>query len=183
MRNAIAAIVLSAGLLVSCDNMQPPQPKSASGVTKANAVVEVNPSTGLTIEQENVKRRLENDNKPGQIKHLYIISPLSGDVLIYSTVKGKVTSGDKRLTPKTVTSQDGQYTAGDFGGARVVIGDRWYRTSEVIQDDGTYGDSSDYIFWFGVDGVYRQISTEGVLWIVSDQPLAVGRAKIVIGKE
>lgn len=46
-------------------------------------------------------------------------------------------------------------------------------TNEVLEDDGTYGDSVPYIFWFDA-GVYHQHYVEGGQIIhISDQPLAV----------
>lgn len=174
----IAALMFAAGCDVRFSSNS--APKSASGVQQATAHVETNPSSGMTVEQENVVRRLSNDNKPGAIKHLYIISPFTGDVLIYSAVKGKVTSGGKRLTPKTVTSTDGEFVDGDLRGIAVDIGGYHRRTSEVIQDDGTYGDSVEYIFWWDTKGVYHQQGIEGSIWHVSDQPLAVNKALITI---
>lgn len=133
-------------------------PKSDSGIGKATAEIEVN-SSGLTVEQSNIKRRLETDNEIGAIKHLYIISAMSGQVIMYSTVDGKVTSGGKRLTPKTVngsldgnTSTDGNY---------IDIGNSTFTTNEVIQDDGTYGNSMNYLYWWDVKGVYHQHYVNG----------------------
>ena len=88
------------GSLVSCENNNRTA-KSSSGVNKATAKVTVG-ADGLTTEQRNVKQRVEEDNKEGAIKHLYVISAYSGQVIIYSTVRGKVTSGNKRLTPSKV---------------------------------------------------------------------------------
>src|SRR5207248_177135 len=123
--------------LTGCD-MSQEQPKSASGVSQAQVNVPTG-SDGLTTEQRNVKDRLVMDNKPGSIKHLYIISPETGQVLIYSTVKGKVTSSGKRLTPRTVDPVNGSAISVNIGGSS-------QRTTEVLEDDGTYGTSVDYIF-------------------------------------
>src|SRR6267154_1856877 len=128
------------------------QPTSASGVQQATARVQIG-SDGLTVEQRNVRDRLAMDNKPGSIKHLYVISSYSGQVLIYSTVKGKVTSSGKRLTPTSVNGSggDSNYTI-----PVDIAGTRRY-TNEVLQDDGTYGSSVEYLFWFDVQGRYHQI--------------------------
>lgn len=183
----IAALASLLALITACcpgcEPPQPPassQPKSASGVAQARADVKTDPTTGLTVEQSNVKKRLENDNKPGAIKHLYVISPFTGDVLIYSAVQGKVTSGGKRLTPTQVAAGHaswGNYSS-EYYGSHVNIGGRSYVTPEVIQDDGTYGSSGDYIYWWDTKGIYRQVGTAGCLWIVSDQPLQVSPAII-----
>jgi len=134
-------IVLSiAGLTFACDDFSPPAPSAESGVSKARAYVKAG-SDGLTVEQRNVKRRLETDNIPGSIKHLYVISSYSGDVIIYSTVDGKVTSGGKRLTPVSVES-----TGEHRDGFDIRIGNWSGSTTEVLQDDGTYGNSMNYLF-------------------------------------
>lgn len=147
-------------------------PESASGVKKATVEVPTQ-SNGLTIEQENVRNRLITDNKPGAIKHLYVISAFSGDVLLYSTVRGKVTSSGKRLTPVTITSDGNRCGFGvEFGGTTMCTG-------EVLQDDGTYGSSIEYLYWWDAKGVYHQHYVGGGQIVhISDQPLRV--AKVLI---
>jgi hypothetical protein len=147
-----------------------PAPQSASGIKETK--VKIEPGTdGLTTEQRNVRDRLVMDNKPGSIKHLYIISAYSGQVLIYSTVRGKVTSSGKRLTPTSVVVG----ASGDFrrpGFSVPQLGD--VVTSEVLQDDGTYGNSIEYLFWFDARGAYHQQYVQGGMILhVSDQPQSV----------
>jgi hypothetical protein len=44
----------------------------------------------------------------------------------------------------------------------------------VLQDDGTYGTSVDYLYWFDARGAYHQhYVTGGTIVHVSDQPLNV----------
>jgi hypothetical protein len=159
-------ILLAAVLLTSCESVAP---VADSGVRKVSVrnEVQVDPN-GYTIEQKNVRERILSDNKPGSVKHLYVISPYSGQVLVYSTVRGKVTSGGKRLTPRTIAGSDGgQYVHGYEAPGGMV-------THEVLGDDGTYGDSGDYLFWWDVRGIYHQhYLTGGQIVHVSDQPLAV----------
>lgn len=140
---------------------------STSGVVATRITVPTGPD-GLTTEQRNVGQRLTEDNKPGAIKHLYIISAFSGDVLLYSTVRGKVTSSGKRLQPTTVDGGKDSYGFGvDFGGSRMY-------TNEVLQDDGTYGTSVEYIYWWDTRGAYHQhYISGGQIVHVSSQPLAV----------
>lgn len=154
-----------------------PAQQSNSGI---NAIrVKVNAGTdGLTTEQRNVAQRLKLDNLPGSIKHLYIISAYSGQVLIYSTVKGKVTSSGKRLSPLTVATSVGNYNEG----VSVNINGNNYYTSEILQDDGTYGSSVDYIYWWDIRGAYHQhYVTGGQIVHISDQPIAV--KSVVINME
>jgi hypothetical protein len=165
MRRALA--ILAALFVAGCDPIS--SPVSDSGVNKASVSVPVGPDN-LTIEQRNVRDRLLADNKPGSIKHLYVMSPYSGQVLIYSTVRGKVTSSGKRLMPKTVAANYGSRS----GGITVGIGSETYYTGEVLGDDGTYGESGDYLFWWDAKGVYHQhYLTGGQIVHISDQPLSV----------
>jgi len=151
----------------------PAEPVSSSGVQKANVEVQTDVN-GHTTEQVNILARYKVDNTVGSIKHLYIISAYSGQVLIYSTVKGKVTSSGKRLTPTSVVDNNGTNVSWDTYGFDVNIGGQKCRTTEVLQDDGTYGNSIEYIFWFDTRGIYhQQYVTGGMLVHISDQPLAV----------
>jgi hypothetical protein len=131
---------------------------------------------GHTTEQENIMERLKRDNSPGSIKHLYIISAYSGQVILYSTVRGKVTSSGKRLSPGKV---------GDavlFNGSAdtlapistVEIGGHRYRSDELPGDDGTYGSSIDYLYWFDSKNTYHQHYLGGGQIVhVSDEPIPV----------
>ena len=109
-------ILISGLLLTSCSESH--QQKSDSGVTKATTKIKTNPD-GTTVEQKNIIERLKRDNDIGSIKHLYVISSYTGDVLQYSTVKGKVTSGGKRLSPKTVSGNSGGLTGINYNSVNI----------------------------------------------------------------
>ncbi len=172
MRHSLSLLALLCLLLCSCDFPESAKPTSASGVAKATATVSVQ-ANGLTVEQENITKRLQLENRPGSIKHLYVFSAYSGQCMLYSTVKGKVTSSGKRLTPVTVAvggTSNGMWERG----FEVDIGGYTHATSEVLQDDGTYGSSAEYLYWFDSKGVYHQhYVSGGTIVHVSDQPLAV----------
>jgi hypothetical protein len=139
--------------------------QSVSG-TKMATVGKVDTNTkGLTTEQQNITDRIKMDNKVGAIKHLYVVSAYSGQVIIYSTVRGKVTSSGKRLTPDKV----------DGGNSFTFdIGSSTFYTNQVLGEDGTYGSSIEYLYWWDARGVYHQhYVTGGQIVHVSDQPLAV----------
>lgn len=129
---------------------------SASGVSAVVQKVQTG-SDGLTVEQRNVRERLNQDNKPGAIQHLYVISAYSGQVLLYSTVRGKVTSSGKRLMPG-MTSEDGY---GTFRIDALSNANRSAYTNEVLGDDGTYGSSEPYIYWWDSVGIYHQHYIQG----------------------
>lgn len=153
----------------------------AAGVSTATADVAVNAS-GMTIEQENVKGRLEEDNRIGAIKHLYVISAFSGDVIIYSSVKGKVTSGGKRLSPSSVIA--GQDMEDPDAMLSTTYGMRFgkFVTTEVLGDDGTFGGSSPYIYWWDQRDVYHQhFISGGQIVHISNVPMAF--PKIILNLE
>ena len=179
MRKLAVSILACSFLISGCDAIRErAKPKSTSGVKKATAHVKVG-GDGNTNEQRNVLKRLEKDNQPGSIKHLYVISAMSGQTIIYSTVKGKVTSSGKRLTPSSVAASDGQYVGSSFNGVPINIGDRSLRTTEVLQDDGTYGSSVPYLYWTDTKGIYHQhYVSGGQILHVSSEPLSVGRVMI-----
>ena len=140
--------------------------QSVSGTRMAVAGKIKTNSSGLTVEQQNIQDRNQMDNQPGSIKHLYVVSAYSGQVLIYSTVRGKVTSSGKRLTPDRINNES--------GGFEIKIGGNEFLTNEILGEDGTYGSSIPYIFWWDSKGIYHQHFPEGGQIIhVSDQPIAI----------
>jgi hypothetical protein len=158
------------GLTITSCDYTPQQQKSDSGVKKASTHVKTD-MNGNTVEQKNITKRLERDNQIGSIKHLYVISSYTGDVLQYSTVQGKVTSGGKRLSPKTVNGT-GMNTAGYPN--YVTIGETQYSTDEVLDDGGAYGDSGNYLFWFDAQDNYHQYYPSGGTYLeICDKPLRV----------
>jgi hypothetical protein len=176
----IATLTLALLFMAEDDCNDTAQPVASSGVRKLDVSVNVG-ADGLTAEQRNVKARIIEDNKPGAIKHLYVISPYSGQVILYSTVKGKVTSGGKRLTPTQAESAYVQEYRSWSGGFQVNTPGGSMITREVLQDDGTYGSSGDYLYWWDVRGAYHQhYLTGGQIVTISDQPLPVKSVTINI---
>ena len=160
MKHWMAAIVvLSVAGFIGCGGGE----KASSGVTQQR--VELKPGTsGRTVEQDNVAKRLIEDNLPGAIKHLYVISAYSGQVILYSTVAGKVTSGGKALSHKIVRDYD---TAIDAMG-----------------DDGTFGQSVEYLYWWDSKGIYHQHYVSGGQIVhISAQPIAVKSVIINLAEE
>jgi hypothetical protein len=168
----LMTIVVAALMLPSC--IEEPQPSNASGSVSKKTVEVSTDADGWTVEQKNIAERLKRDNVAGAIKHLYVISPYSGQVILYSTVKGKVTSSGKRLTPTSVAATDGQHVGHAHMGMGVNINGQTKYTSEVLQDDGSYGSSCEYIFWFDSKGIYHShFFTGGQIIHVADQPMPV----------
>jgi len=148
------------------------EPQGRSGiktVTAGRDVVKTN-STGHTVEQQNILDRMRVDNLPGEIKHLYVISAYSGQVILYSPVKGKVGSSGKRLNPSKIGSPVGSYTMPSF-----EVGGQRYYTDELPTDDGTYGPSIEYLYWFNptTQAYHQHYLGGGQIVHVSDQPVSV----------
>lgn len=164
-----ASLVISTGVAAVAYAVE-----SNSGVHKIEVQVKPNPATGLTIEQENVGKRLKADNAAGSVKHLYVISPLSGQAVLYSTVQGKVTSSGKRLSPGSMIKK---YDCGKdctfIEGQHFYVNGEEQITRVPIQDDGTYGSSSPYLYWFDAQGRYHQLFlVDGTIVNISSQPMA-----------
>jgi hypothetical protein len=139
MKRILFAMIALLGIAFTSCTSEPVQQTSDSGITKATSKIQVNPATGLSAEQWNIEQKNIRDNEAGAIKHLYIISPYSGECILYSTVKGKVTSGSKRLSPKTVTGYNPSTVYRDNV---VLMNNQNYTTDEVLGDDGAYGESN-----------------------------------------
>lgn len=174
----IYLILSVAFLLVSC--VEATQQVSDSGVRKASVKVRTD-ENGQTVEQENIIKRLQRDNSLGSVKHLYVISSYSGDVMEYSTVKGKVTSGGKRLSPKTIDAWNSAQSSNATGFNTVIIGSKSYYTDEVLDDGGTYGESGNYLFWFDAQDNYHQYYPSGGTYLhISEKPLRIRKANLTL---
>jgi len=151
----------------------PTQQKSDSGVEKASVKIKTDVN-GQTIEQKNIISRLQRDNDLGSLKHLYIISSFTGNVMEYSTVKGKVTSGNKRLSPKTINNSP---NTGNYN--YVKMDNKTYLTDEVLDDGGSYGESMNYVYWFDAQDNYHQYFPSGGTYLhISDKPLRIKKSNL-----
>lgn len=140
IRTRILAISLSVMLIgflmlaVGCTKT--PEAQSISGVKMATVGKIHTDEKGQTVEQNNLIERIKRDNEAGSLKHLYVISPYSGQVILYSPVKGKVTTGGKRLNPRNIvgTALNNNSTL-----PVVEIAGTKFTTNEVTNEDGTDG--------------------------------------------
>jgi len=112
------------------------------------------PHLDTSLERINISKRLTLFSDENKISYIYLIS--FGKVMAFYTVKGKITSGSKRLTAsERFVDPSGDGTATLY-------------STEAPELDGTYGHSSDYIFFWTTDGVYVQWNGE---YMLADQPL------------
>ncbi len=180
---SLSLIALLGLSLTGCaGDFAPPNPdknvKTNSGATLQNATVHLD-SKGMTPEQANIAERIERDSKPGTTKFLYIFSAYNNSLMVFSTVRGKVTSTTKRLRPSTVVGTDGEYIGEESQGIKFTVGNQIKRTTEVAGEDGTFGPSVPGIFWFTPAGEYYQVyPTGGTLMVISEKPQRVPPAVI-----
>jgi len=93
------------------------------------------PNFNRSLERENIINRLKNTNDPNQLTWIYPMS--AGRVIGRFPVRGKITSGSKRLTStqQFISEPGAGYTLG-----------------EAPDEMGAYGSSGDYVFWFDPAG-------------------------------
>ena len=112
------------------------------------------PQLKNSLDRVNTKKRLELFDDPNKVSYIYLIS--YGRVMAHYVIKGKVTSGNKRLT----SSQ------------RLVNGDRGQAYGDFVMEspslDGSYGHSSEYVFFWTTEGSYVQWNGE---YMLCDMPL------------
>lgn len=163
----ISMVVLSMMGSAGWFDTEPSSPTSTSGLTMQH--VTLSPvKNGMSLEQYNIAQRYLHDNKVDALKYVYIIGQ-NGQVCMNYQILGKITSSGKRLTPRTVAAYGGEY---QNPGMSITIGSSNYETTEVIEDDGTYGDSMPYYYMWTTSGNYIQVIPTGMfLTVVADKQL------------
>lgn len=165
MRKIMIALVATSALLLNACG-QPsntaPTTKNAQAQKAAAAANSIQFSENSEI--DNIKARLELTSNPGQIGFVLLLNEM-GKPVMYTSVKGKITSGQKRLTPgqQTRTADCGEWSCDQL--------------IEAPSDEGTYGSSGPYIFFWTVDGQYIQWSGK---YLYSDKPFRIEDPTIVI---
>lgn len=120
-------------------------------------------------EIENIKRRLELTSDPGAMGFIILLNE-SGQPIMYEGVRGKVTSGSKRLTDAVSIRRFDQ--GGSFADT--------YLTVPAPSDEGTHGSSGEYIFYWNTNGEYRQWNGK---YLYSDKPFRLSVQPLVITVE
>lgn len=133
------------------DNKEAEQANVAANQRKMESAVPI-PNLENSLERKNISKRLTTFNDPNKVSYIYLVS--YGKVMSFYTVKGKVTSGNKRLTASDQIVDSPRYSS-----------DNVVDSPEL---DGTYGQSSPYIFFWTTDGAYIQWSGD---YMLADQPL------------
>ena len=162
---AIALVATSALMLSACEVNAPANPaKTAQAQRAAEAANSIQFSENAEI--DNIKRRLELTSNPGQIGFVLLLNEM-GKPVMYTSVKGKITSGGKRLTsPQEVRCLE---VAESVGCSQQMV--------DAPSDEGTYGSSNPYIFFWTTDEQYIQWSGK---YLYSDKPFRIEDPTIVI---
>ena len=171
MNKNLAILPIAALLLAGClPENQPAQPQVKN--TQAQLAQRAADSIQFTdnAEIDNIKNRVELTSKPGLLGYVILFNE-SGQPIMYEGVRGKITSGSKRLTAPDRTQQIG--TGGQNGGQHSVV-------RQSPSDEGTYGSSNPYIFYWNTDGVYRQWSGH---YLYSTQPMRLSIQPLVVNIE
>lgn len=105
------------------------------------------PQLNYSLERQNISERLITTNDPAMLMWIYPMS--AGRVIGRFPVRGKVTSGSKRLTATQQLIPFSQKANSDSSTVE-------YHLTDAPDEMGTYGSSGDYIFWFDPAGRYQQ---------------------------
>jgi hypothetical protein len=111
-------------------------------------------------EIDNIKQRLQLTANPGLLGFVVLLNE-SGQPIMYTGVKGKITSGSKRLTPP-----DNAYN----NSVGMVV-------RQAASDEGTYGHSSEYVFFWTTNGQYVQWNGK---YLYSDKPFRLSVEPLVV---
>ena len=152
-------------LLTSCDVPQQ-QPKNARAA-QAEQAQRIADSQTYTdnYEQQNIEQRRKLFSKPGKVGYIVLLDSFARPVASY-VIDGKPTSSGKRLSrPWDMVRCD---TGGGVGGDCVV---------EAPSDEGLWGSSSPYIYFFTAQGVYVQWSGN---YVYQDQPIRLTEKPLII---
>lgn len=155
---AMIAIALSS-MLVAC-NDDPPSAKSVQAQRAHEAANSINFAENAEI--DNIKARLTLTSNPGLTGFVLLMNEM-GQPIMYVGVKGKITSGSKRLT-----EPDRYWTNSQSAGIRAGS-----------SDEGTFGSSGEYVFFWTTDGQYIQWNGK---YLYSDKPFRVKIEPLVVAQ-
>lgn len=161
----VAALILSVvliGMMSGCEQA-PPTPVDKLAQKAAAAAQE---AAALTVEPQEINMilwRRELMGKPGLQLYIVFINDM-GQPIDYFT-SGKCTSSNKRLTD----------------GTALVLGDKGsyngYFDVPAASEDGTYGESDEYIYCKTIDGKYKQWNGD---YYLSDRPIELTIKPLVV---
>lgn len=159
-------VILMAMVITACDEGTAHQQAKITQAKKAKAAAD---SISFTenAEIDNIKKRLELTANPGLLGYVVLLNEM-GQPVMYTGVKGKITSGGKRLTPTEVYGR-----VPDADGK----GDTCCYVSKSPSDEGTYGSSGEYVYFWTPAGQYIQWNGK---FLYSDKPFRLTTEPLVL---
>lgn len=158
----VTALLLTS---IACEHPAISQP-DAKQVQANRAQQEANNlSFAENAEIDNIKRRLELTADPGAMGFILLLNE-AGQPIYYASVKGKITSGGKRLTRPWDWSKKCNYADPTC-----------LQVTTAPSDEGTWGSSSPYIYFWTQSGQYMQWSGD---YLYSDKPFRLQVEPLVV---
>jgi len=155
---------LIAVFTLGCADPTPIQPTSKQAQEEKAQQAAANIRFDNNAEIDNIKRRLELTSEPGLLGYVVLLNQ-SGQPIQYTTVKGKITSSSKRLTKPYDFAR--VWCSGGSCDSQVPSG----------SDEGTFGSSDPYIYFWTTSGQYIQWNGA---YLYSDKPFRLRVEPLVI---
>jgi hypothetical protein len=159
------ALALVAVSLAGCLPEAAPTARSQQAERAARAADSVVFEKNAEI--DNIQRRLKLTSNPGQIGFVLLINQ-AGQPIMYTSVRGKITSGSKRLSRPDECWYSGALVDGCYNESQI---------RQAPSDEGTFGSSDAYVYFWTVDGQYVQWNGG---YLYSDKPFRTNTQPLVI---
>jgi hypothetical protein len=115
-------------------------------------------------EIDNIERRIRLTSQPGLIGYIVLLNE-AGQPIFYGSVEGKVSSSGKRLNPPDKMRR---YEAGAVISTSV---------GPAPSDEGTWGSSDPYIYFWTSDGQYMQWNGR---YLYSNSPIRLSVEPLIV---
>lgn len=149
MARAFIIAVLALGI-AACEPNTASEEQAQRGAARAEQIVG---SAAANAEQDNISARLAITTNPNTLGYIALLNQ-NGGVVLYTAVRGKVTSSGKRLTDPV-----------DING------------HPRPSDEGTWGSSDSYIYFFTPQGQYMQWTGP---YVYSNSPIRLANEPLIL---
>ena len=166
----LAVIILSS--LIACQQRyegqgetQRAEAKFSEGQQSRLLAAHPQPKLEYSLERVNLITRLQRFNDPNKVSYIYLLSD-TGQIYTFLPIKGKVSSVNSALSIGQQIVDDSYASVGN--GGQVV---------ESPQEDGSYGENGDAIFFFTTEDIYVEWNGK---YLLLDQPLQLTSQPLLI---
>lgn len=157
------AAIASVSILAACKpEVAPVTQKQSQAQKAAEAANSVRMVENAEI--DNIKARLELTSNPGLMGFILLMNE-AGQPIMYTGVKGKISSSGKRLT---APAQQWKIDRGEWNGTQL---------GPAPSDEGTWGSSDSYIYFWTTSGQYMQWNGK---YLYSDKPFRTTVEPLVV---